>query len=391
MMAEQYELRGGKTSLIVYGNYPDKMELEQLFAMMDCPAFENQPIRIMPDHHAGSGCVIGFTSPYSGFAVPNVVGVDIGCGVQALNLGPRVLRDNEFKAFDRYLRDNVPSGFSSRSTPFKEMKLAYTRFVDPKGRVSWDQFVENVDKLASKVGSKPGSVWPSVGTLGGGNHFIELDHHEESDEMFLTVHSGSRNFGLKICLYHQRVAKDNLGPKRNLEWLEGDEAAAYLADMRTAQNYAVLNRMVMLTILAKHFKVKMREAEIITSVHNFIGDDDVIRKGAISAKKGERVILPWNMRDGVVVGVGKGNPDWNNSAPHGAGRIMSRGDAKRTLTLTDFKETMNGIWSSCISRDTLDEAPGAYKDPESVEATIADTVDITMRLKPVYNFKASKE
>lgn len=362
-MSERYELTGGKTSAVIFGNYPDTAELQQLYAMMNCPAFGKAQIRIMPDHHAGKGCVVGFTCPYTDKAVPNIVGVDIGCGVSALNIGKRTLKDNEFKAFDRYLRDNVPSGFSGRETQFNELKLVYSRFIDPMGRITWATFITELNKLAAKVATKENQVWCSLGTLGGGNHFIELGRHSETEDVYLTVHSGSRNFGLKVCTFHQKLAQSKVGPKQGLEWLEGEDAEAYLKDMRIAQKFAELNRMTMLTILAKHFDVKLKNAEMISSVHNFIGEDNIIRKGAISAKKGELVIIPWTMKDGLILGEGKGNPDWNNSAPHGAGRIMSRGDAKRTLTLTDYKATMEGIWTSCVSRDTLDEAPPLIRIP----------------------------
>jgi RNA-splicing ligase RtcB len=388
---EGLELTGGRTSAVVYGNYPDPEELRQIYAMMDCPAFAGASIRIMPDHHAGKGCVIGFTCPVpvGGAVVPNIVGVDIGCGVQALNLGTRKMGENEFKAFDRHLRETVPSGFNGRAETFKDLQQTYTRYVDE--RFPWVNFQRQVADLAKKIGTKDQQVWCSAGTLGGGNHFIELDRDQASDDLYLTVHSGSRNFGLKVCLYHQKKATDKVGPKGGLEWLEGDDAEEYLRDMRTAQQFAMLNRMVMLTVLAKHFDVKMRDAELVTSVHNFIGEDRIIRKGAISAKAGEQVIIPWNMADGVIIGIGKGHLDWNQSAPHGAGRIMSRGEAKRTLTLTDYKAAMEGIWSSCIGRDTIDEAPATYKKSQEVEDAIGATVEVTQRLKPIYNFKASKD
>jgi len=386
-----FELIGGRTAAVVYGNYPDTEELRQIYAMMDCPAFAGATIRIMPDHHAGKGCVIGFTCPVpvGGSVVPNIVGVDIGCGVQALNLGSSKMGENEFKAFDKYLRGSVPSGFNGRSETYKDLQQTYTRYVDE--RFPWADFQRQINDLAKKIGTKDQQVWCSAGTLGGGNHFIELDRADLTGDLYLIVHSGSRNFGLKVCMYHQQKALSLVGSKGGLEWLEGADAEEYLRDMKTAQQYAMLNRMVMLTILAKHFNVKMRDAELITSVHNFIGDDRVIRKGAISAKVGEQVIIPWNMKSGILLGTGKGNLDWNNSAPHGAGRTMSRGQAKRELTLTDFKADMEGIWSSCVSRDTLDESPRAYKDPLEIEKAILDTLNVTARLTPVYNFKASKD
>lgn len=389
MSSENYFFQGGKAAATVRGNHPDTAELSQIYAMLRCPALEGASIQIMPDHHAGKGCVVGFTAKGYPNLIPNLIGVDIGCGILALNLGPRKMQENEFKNFDRYLRDQVPSGFNNREEVYKELKLVYSRHVN--SRIPWDTFSQQVDEITKKANANSGTVWKSVGSLGSGNHFLELNLDHNSEDLYLTIHSGSRNFGLKVCLYHQKKAIAKVGPKQGLEWLEGADAEEYLRDMRVAQQFAMLNRAVMMTVLAKHFDVKMRDAEVISAIHNFIGDDNIIRKGAISAKKGEQLIIPLNMKNGSLLAVGKGNPDWNNSAPHGAGRLMSRGGAKQTLTLTDYKADMEGIWSSCISRDTIDEAPKAYKDPLEIEAAIGDTVEITNRLIPIYNFKASKE
>jgi len=382
------EYQGTYASCKVFTDSIEPEAVQQIYGFLNCPAFEGSQIRIMPDVHAGAGAVIGFTATLTDKIVPNVIGVDIGCGVLAYRLVDQTL---DFEVFDKFLRANVPSGFSLREKEFSGVKrLFLTHFGNPYGMMAdqLDAFQKAVNDIAVKVGADTGKVWRSLGTLGGGNHFIEIDQ-DGSGHLWLVLHSGSRNFGLRIAGYHQKKAEARMGPRGGLAWLEGDEAQDYLIDMRVAQVYARLNRLIMLEALAGLWT--RGQDTVVESVHNFIGDDNVIRKGAISAKAGERVVIPWNMRDGLVLGTGKGNPDWNNSAPHGAGRKMGRGAAKRTLSLEDFQQTMTGVWSSCIGKETLDEAPAAYKDCSEVEACLGDTVEITVRLKPVYNFKAGKD
>ena len=339
--------------------------------------------------------VQNIVSQFSGAAAGgSVIGVDIGCGVQSLRLGDRSSKerkvsgiDSVLPEFDKYLRAQVPAGFSSRAKPSKRREWLYKWWFGQGS--DWDGFEEDVENLSARVGSRASKVWCECGSLGGGNHFIEIGRGQE-DDLWLTVHSGSRHFGLLVAEFHQKAAVKKLGRKNGLEWLEGEDALGYLRDMRLAQKFATLNRLVMLDVLADFFSVKMKGSDIITSVHNFIGNDNVIRKGAISATLGEQLIIPWNMKDGIVLGTGKGNADWNNSAPHGAGRKMSRGDAKQMIPMAEFKQVMkdSGVWSSCVGQSTLDEAPQAYKDAESVLAHIEDTVEVTNKLKPIYNFKA---
>ena len=385
------EYQGAATSCKVFTDSIEAEAVQQIYGFLNCPAFEGSQIRIMPDVHAGAGAVIGFTANLTDKVIPNVIGVDLGCGVLAYRLENPIMY---FQQFDKYLRANVPSGFSLRETEYPGIKpLFLTHFGGPHGirAAEWETFQKDVNTLAVKIGAETGKVWRALGTLGGGNHFIEVDRDEEGRHLWLVIHSGSRNFGLRVATYHQKKAEARMGPRGGLAWLEGEEAQEYLQDMRLAQTYAKLNRLIMLEALVG--LVTYSHDTVVESVHNFIGDDNVIRKGAISAKAGERVIIPWNMRDGLVLGVGKGNSDWNNSAPHGAGRKMGRGAAKRTLSLEDFEQTMKdaGVWSSCIGKETLDEAPAAYKDCGEVEACLGDTVEVTARLKPVYNFKAGKE
>lgn len=362
----------------------------QILNFLDCPAFKGRHIVVMPDCHAGVGAVIGFTSNVGDAVIPNVIGVDIGCGVDAYNLG---VSEVDFGAFDKYVRKNIPSGFSVRSKdPMEDGTIFYSPF----------DFMENsVKPICEKIGFNYDRACKSVGTLGGGNHFIELD--KGKDSFWLSIHSGSRGFGNEVAKYHQKIAEANFHriygkthEFRFLEWLLGDEAKAYLKDMKVAQEYAELNRETMAYVLCQYFwgffdSFTRMPYECVSSVHNYINfRDGIIRKGAISAHENEPVVIPLNMMAGVVIGTGKGNDMWNFSAPHGAGRILSRTEAKKTLDLAAFKEEMDAahVWTSCISKDTLDEAPGAYKDVDVIIQAIEPTVEVQEILKPVYNFKA---
>lgn len=398
-----HEIQGGCATAIVYGNYPDKAEVQDLYAMLSVQAFSGAKIRIMPDHHAGKGCMIGFTCPIDMAAprlIPNIVGVDIGCGVLGICLPKDLVpldRVEHFAAFDRHLRAEVPFGMRDREQKHPELEEIFNRHVQADG---WDRFKSDFDPLIAKVKISPSKAYSSLGSLGSGNHFIEIGEEisasgEVRDSNWLTVHSGSRNFGLQVCLYHQKKAMDTCtGTRKDLSYLEGDDALEYLRDMRVAQQFATLNRWTMVRTLLGAWKMRYHvkvALESVQSVHNFIGDDNVIRKGAISAKAGEKIVIPWNMRDGLILGAGRGNSEWNNSAPHGAGRLMSRGDAKRTLSLSEFKMQMQeaGIWTSCVSKDTLDEAPDAYKSASDVAGEIVDTVEVQASLRTRYNFKAT--
>jgi RNA-splicing ligase RtcB len=287
----------------------------------------------------------------------------------------------------------VPAGFDVHDKVWKPKKEE-------------DVFVmDDIIATAVLTGQDVPRVRRSLGTLGGGNHFIELGKSPECEDdfYFLTIHSGSRNFGLKIANFYQARAKAKVGDLKGLEWLEGDDLEDYLSDMRTAQEYAHLNRRMMANAILKFFGFAQddpdeafeAEGMKIESVHNYIdvAGDGIIRKGAIAANKGQRVVIPWNMQAGLIVGEGKGNRDWNFSAPHGAGRVMGRGAAQKLLSVDAFKATMNeaGVWSSCVGQDTLDESPMAYKDPKVICAALADTVDVLYTVKPVYNFKAAEK
>jgi tRNA-splicing ligase RtcB len=367
----------------------DPETLRQIRSFLDHPAFAGTYIAIMPDAHAGAGAVIGFTARRNDYVIPNVVGVDIGCGVLAHPLNTRHI---DFARFDRFIKTNVPSGFKVRAANDSLVTGAkpHDFFGGPMNRAL---------ELAGETGQDVGRVIGSIGTLGGGNHFIEIDR-TDAGEYWLLIHSGSRNFGLRVATYYQNQARRSrskslpaadAGP--GLEYLTmGNGAEEYLEAMRIAQSYAQLNRSVMAQVILTFFNQSPGDTTSIETVHNYISfEDNIIRKGAVSAHAGERLIIPFNMRDGVMVCRGKGNRAWNYSAPHGAGRILSRTQARKQLSIDDFKNAMKGIYTTTATRDTIDEAPLAYKDKDIIVEAVAETVDIEFFMKPVYNFKAGAE
>jgi len=363
------EYKGQYTDCKVYSDYVEEEAVRQIFSFLNCPVFDGETIRVMPDVHAGSGAVIGFTSTFTDKIIPNVIGVDIGCGVLSCNFKTD---DLDLQALDRFIKQNIPSGFSINKKVRPEIKKP---------------FLKSIRDVVAVIGEKePDRDARAIGSLGGGNHFIEIGRDVNDESYWLTIHSGSRNFGLRIAQHHQRIAK-KLNPFGDLSWLDGDEAQLYIEHMKVAQQYASLNRELMMKSIIKHLGVKV--IDTVESVHNYIDfDNNIIRKGAISAQEGEKLIIPWNMEDGLIIGVGKGNTDWNCSAPHGAGRVLSRGKAKRTLSLDEFKERMKDVYSSCVSENTLDESPMAYKNCQEIIEYIEPTIEILHTIKPIYNFKA---
>ncbi len=378
----------------------EQSALEQLHVLVTTGVFDGQPIRIMPDVHTGAGCVIGFTAPINDKIIPNLVGVDIGCGMLCISLGKV---DIDFAELDNIIKTNIPSGrnvgeFNGYARELLQSLLCKQHLV----KHDW--------------------LERSLGTLGGGNHFIEVDIDEDG-EKYLIIHSGSRNFGKQVAEYYQEraIKEANHGtvselireykaqgrekelsaainaavraPKlpRDLCYVHGEALSDYLHDMDVCTEFADSNRkMIGDKILSALMGAGVDGLYSFTTRHNYIGADRYIRKGAISAKAGERVLIPLNMRDGCIIGIGKGNPEWNYSAPHGAGRIMSRAKARANIRVDDFKNTMQGIYSTTVCQDTVDEAPFAYKPSEEIISLVADTVDIEKIIKPVYNFKASE-
>lgn len=385
--------------------------ISQLYTIVNHPAFTHK-IVVMPDCHSGKGSVIGFTMPATSKIVPNVIGVDIGCGIVATRIESD--KDFDFEKIDTTIRNNVPLGFSACEKKRVDIDTEF-----PGREKYWRE-------LCKKIGTEEGKVERAIGTLGGGNHFIEIG--EDTQEVYwLTIHTGSRNFGLKIAQHYQNIAIESIkkshkyefkkivdeivartathdreqeiqkardqfgiGASHELAWLEGDDANEYITAMYFAQEYAALNRKTIVKTICE--KCGFTPIDTIESIHNYIDPhDNIIRKGAIRSYKGERMIIPFNMRDGILICEGKSNPEWNYSAPHGAGRVMSRSNAKKTLALDRFKNQMKGVYSTSISQDTLDESPDAYKHAEFIELAIEPTATIIDRIKPIYSLKAGGE
>lgn len=374
---------------------------KQIENMAASEAYRDCQIRIMPDCHAGKGCTIGTVIQTAGRVVPNTVGVDIGCGMLVWDLG---FANIDMAILDRIIHDNIPSGFNVHEKPLSSEMIALMHHEIQEFLPSWEQYFDL------------GYVLRSLGTLGGGNHFIEVDVDDEGRK-YLVVHSGSRNLGVKICQHFQQLASrqcDNseergriiselkaqgrqseindalrqLKPiSKDMAYLSGPTLGDYHDAMRLCQHYADLNRFLMAQTIIKGLELKTT-GRVFTTTHNYIDTFGIIRKGAVSAKKSEPLIIPLNMRDGSLLCTGKGNEDWLYSAPHGAGRLMSRAKAKETLSMDEYSKEMQGIYSTSVCESTIDESPMAYKSAEEIESLIGDTVDVVRRIKPIYNFKA---
>ena len=398
------EIIGKYNTAISFAKEMEDGAREQIKRMCDYEFTEGSKIRIMPDVHAGAGCTIGTTMTVHDKAVPNVVGVDIGCGMYTVKLDADSIDFEKFDAAAHF----IPSGqnvWESRGERFELQDLFCYRSLKDTRRIE-----------------------RSIGTLGGGNHFIEIDKSSDGT-FYLVIHSGSRNLGKQVAEIYQKLAVDlSLGKDKmfkaqekiiseykaagrrkeiqeaikalhqqfknqhsevphDLCWVYGKYLAQYLHDIEICQRFARINRERMAEILLK--KTGLTATETFHTIHNYIDTEEMIlRKGAIAAHGGEKVLIPINMRDGSVLAIGKGNADWNYSAPHGAGRIMSRSEAKAILSMTDYQNSMAGIYSTSINEATLDESPQAYKSLEDILDVIGDTVEIVEVMKPVYNFKA---
>jgi len=424
-----FEIPGQYSTARVYANVGiEQGAYAQIQAFVNHAAFIGSNISIMPDVHEGKGAVIGFTAtlPPEGKIIPNIVGVDVGCTVMAyplfINLKTFL---KKVAILNGFIIGSIPSGMTVRESSYPRKNLAViTKKYFSNRFYSWYDDVERVVKLTNQ---DMAYVAKSIGTLGGGNHFIEVDVDEE-DMVWLIIHSGSRNFGLKVANFFQRLAYKTLtsvdvsgkiaeikatkkgkdieeaikalkraailSVPRDLAYLEGANAKQYLDCMQVAQDFAAVNCRVMAAEILPLFDLKFEEDCVIESTHNYIDlDQKIIRKGAIAANKGQPVLIPLTMKAGIILGVGKGNPDWNFSAPHGAGRKLSRKKAKNTIKLADYKKEMedSGVWTTSVSKATLDEAPGAYKDPQEIIDAIGDSVEISQIMRPVYNYKDSPE
>ena len=402
--------------LKIFTNNIEQEAKSQIDLLLEQEPFKNCKVRIMPDVHAGKGCVIGFTADLGDKVIPNIVGVDIGCGMLCVNLGKEEL---DLEKLDKVINEHIPAGRNIR-----EQKL-----------INFDKINDLYCLRELKETKKFNRA---IGTLGGGNHFIEVDQDEDSNK-YLVIHTGSRNLGKQVADYYQDLAiqlcsgkeemfkrKEDIiktykeqGRKQEIQkalkeleaeykqnkpeipnelcYLTGKYREMYLHDMKICQEYASLNRLQIakmilinyfdLTYIPEMYPPIMENS--FETIHNYISfEDNIVRKGAIRANKGERVIIPINMRDGSIIAVGKGNEDWNNSAPHGAGRIMARHKAKEKFKLEEFKESMKDIYSTSVVEETIDEAPFVYKSMQEIIDNIKDTVEIEKIIKPIYNFKA---
>jgi RNA-splicing ligase RtcB len=350
---------------------------------LDHPAFADTKVRIMPDVHLGKSTVIGWTATYKDIIIPSVIGFDIGCGICAVNLGKGKL---PFDKLDKYIRKNIPSGQAVRDTLHTDLE-DISIFISEGNSIA-ESIKNDLRKICDKQSKNPGRIFSSLGTLGGGNHFIEIDA-DENYNRWLLIHSGSRILGARTAEYHEILALRETDAESPIKYLSGLFAEDYLNDIQFVQRYAAINRALMAQTIAKgFFDIDIRETEYIDTVHNYIDPEEkIIRKGAISAKEGQYLVIPFSMSEGAVLGIGKGNSDWNYSAPHGSGRKKARTDAK-SLSLDEYRKQMRNVWSSVICKDTLQESPMAYKKPKDVLDFIHETVEIQYRLKPLYNFKA---
>ena len=446
-------------NLKIFTNNIEQSAKEQIDLLLEQEAFKDCKIRIMPDVHAGAGCVIGFTGNLGDKVIPNIVGVDIGCGMLCVELGNI---DLDLEKLDKIIRKYIPSGMNVHQENWEE----------------YDKLLPNIGYEINKIDlkslycykllkNKDDYIEKSIGSLGGGNHFIEIDVDNDGNK-YLVIHTGSRNLGKQVADIYQNKAIEYCSYKKEMQeeknniikeykkqgrekeiqkalieihkkydgktklpkdlcYLEGKEREDYLHDMRICQKFAQLNRNSIARIIIKEYfelgnvvnlldynnKIKelwllrknngikatidwgrcsiSGQMPLFESIHNYINfEDNIVRKGSISARNGEKVIIPMNMRDGCIIGIGKGNEDWNYSAPHGAGRTMSRNIAKQTLNMEDYKKSMNGIYTTSVNEETIDEAPMVYKPMEEIIEHIKDTIEVEKIIKPIYNFKASE-
>ena len=402
----------------------EETALEQIKKLLSIDVFSDKKIRIMPDVHAGAGCVIGFTGDLGDKVIPNIVGVDIGCGMRVLNLGR--ISNIDYHAFHEHIRGNVPSGKIVR-----EDRFGFTPLVGEEMDIYREAKQLVTELYCYREIKDSGRINKAIGSLGGGNHFIELDKDDDNN-VYLVIHTGSRNLGKQVADIYQAKAIKHLtagadefeqtirrtieeykaaGRRAELQnvikrmhkeyqdaepalpadlcYVEGEGREHYLHDMRLCQRWAALNRKL-ISLLLMRFFLDVEVKEEFESVHNYISDENIIRKGSISAARGERCIIPLNMRDGSLICTGKGNPDWNYSAPHGAGRVLSRTQAYEKIKMEDFEASMQGIYSESVNDFTRDESPMVYKPTEEIIANIGDTVNIDTIIRPIFNFKASK-
>ena len=399
------EIRGKYNQAKIFTDVVDSASIAQVQELCNQEFTAQSRIRLMPDIHAGKGCTIGTTMTIADKVVPNLVGVDIGCGMETVRIRESRL---ELEKLDKLIYSRIPSGFSIREKAH--------RYLD-KIDLSQLYCAGHVDLLRAEK---------SIGTLGGGNHFIEVDKDDEGN-LYIVVHSGSRHLGVEVASYYQdqgyrvlnrtdeasvkafveqlkaqgrekEISKElkklkntkRTSVPRELAYVQGELFEQYIHDMKLVQQFAMLNRQAMMDEILKGMKLHVEEQ--FTTIHNYIDTDHMIlRKGAVSAQAGEQLLIPINMRDGSLICVGKGNADWNFSAPHGAGRLMSRAQAKQSFTVSEFKKQMAQIYTTSVNKTTLDECPMAYKGMDAILDNIGPTAEVVKIIRPIYNFKAGEE
>ncbi len=399
------EFKGKYNTAQVFTDVLDEMSAAQVLELCNQEFVLGEKIRMMPDIHAGSGCTVGTTMTITDKIVPNLVGVDIGCGMETIKIKEKHI---ELEKLDKLIYAKIPSGFNIREKPHRFMEQ-----ID----LSKLYCIRQINHLKAEK---------SLGTLGGGNHFIEANMDEHKN-IYIVIHSGSRHLGLEVAKYYQNEAFHQLNRSSNSDinalieklkgtskenqiereikklkgtkftpipkhfaYAEGELFNQYIHDMKIIQQFALVSRMAMMDEIIKGMKLNVTEQ--FSTIHNYIDTDNMIlRKGAVSAQKGEKLIIPINMRDGSLVCIGKGNENWNFSAPHGAGRLMSRREAKETFTVSEFKKQMKSVYTTSVNQNTLDECPMAYKNIQSILDNINDTVDVLSIVKPIYNFKAGND
>ena len=373
--------------------------LSMVYHFLDHPMFEGSKIRIMPDVHAGKDIVVGFTVPFTDHVNPDHVGGDIGCSVST---GITDLKVNEadYAAIERSIREHVKFGMTIHEKSVYDVKQLYkhlqTRLTE--ARQQWPEMVSNMDvtdegitAFLKRIDMSEHMFYHSIGTVGGGNHFVEVGVTPDGNYAF-TVHCGSRNLGQKVWKYWKQVSVNQAGMTNG--FLTGDAMRGYITDMVVAQAYAEFNHQVIdRLVLDAIVSCSGQNADIVERIyttHNYIDFSmKMLRKGAVAAPEGRKLVIPFNMRDGLIICHGKGNDDWNQSAPHGAGRLLSRSDAKELIDLEEYRESMKGIYSTSVGTGTIDKSPMAYKDPKEILQLIADTVEVDYFIRPVINMKAT--
>ncbi|MBQ6477848.1 MAG: RtcB family protein [Erysipelotrichaceae bacterium] len=400
-----YKIQGKYNEAIVYTSNVEETALQQLQALCDMEIYKDSRIRIMPDVHAGAGCTIGTTMTLHGAVTPNMVGVDIGCGMETVMIKEKEI---DLEKLDRLIHEQIPSGINVRKK--KHVNADQVRVFNLR-------CISRLEHLEKEL--------KAIGSLGGGNHFIEVDK-DEKGTLYIVIHSGSRHLGKEVAEIYQRLAwqqingvtKEEIQKRidelksqgrsgeisamledikkeaktdipKEMAYVSGSLFKDYIHDMKIMQEFADINRKTMMQIIVEGMGLTVTDQ--FTTVHNYIDTENMIlRKGSVSAQKGEKLLIPINMRDGSLICIGKGNPEWNCSAPHGAGRIMSRNEAFRSLSVEEFERQMEGIYSTTVNRNTLDESPMAYKDMKDIVENITPTAQIIQTVKPIYNFKADE-